>query len=114
MALDIALVTTKLKIAAKIMCVWRAKPENICCSLDDMATELNMSRRTLQRKLKEENTCYLTLQDNARLDLTRCFLAAGKSVEEISDSLGFADRRCFTRAFKRWTGAPPRVYKKQQ
>ena len=100
-------------IASKIQLVWREKPDSVCCNLSQMASELKMSRRTLQRKLKEENTCYLSLQDSARLDLTICFLAAGKSVEEISDSLGFANRRCFTRAFKRWTGNSPRTYKKQ-
>ncbi len=107
MALDLGL------IAAKIKLVWHEKPDRVCCSLSQMATELKMSRRTLQRKLREENTCYLSLQDSARLDLTICFLAAGKSVEEVSDSLGFANRRCFTRAFKRWTGDSPRTYKKQ-
>lgn len=107
MALDLTYVATKIQL------VWREKPETVCCSLSQMAAELKMSRRTLQRKLKEENTCYLSLQDSARLDLTICFLAAGKSVEEISDALGFADRRCFTRAFKRWTGNSPRAYIKQ-
>jgi AraC-like DNA-binding protein len=114
MALKVCLVPTKKKMAAKIKYVWHSKPDSVCCGLDDMAIELGMSRRTLQRKLKEEKTCYLTLQDSARLDLTMCFLAEGKSIAEISDSLGFSDRRCFTRAFKRWTGEPPRIYKKQQ
>ena len=106
MALDLCLIATRIKL------VWREKPEQICCTIEQMAAELNMSRRTLQRKLKEENTCYISLQDSARLDLTKYFFEAGKSVEEVSESLGFANRRCFTRAFKRWTGEPPKNYKK--
>lgn len=110
MSINVCIVSRRM--TAKIQCVWRDNPDSVSFSLDDMATELKISRRTLQRKLKEENTSYLTLQDDARLDLTRYFLSAGKSVEEVSCFLGFANRRCFTRAFKRWTGKSPSLYKK--
>ena len=106
MALNVCFIALQLKH------YWHENPERVSCDISQIAAELKMSRRTLQRKLKEENTCYLSLQDSARLDLTMTFFAAGKSVSEVSETLGFANRRCFTRAFKRWTGESPKTYKK--
>ncbi len=105
MSLDITLIAVKLKV------LWREQPDKICCTIEHIASQLNMSGRTLQRRLKEEDTSYVALQDRARLDLALKLLESGHSVEEVSDALGFADRRCFTRAFKRWTGDSPRVYR---
>jgi AraC-like DNA-binding protein len=36
------------------------------------------------------------------------------SVEEVSELVGFAEPRSFTRAFKKWTGLTPRSYCKYQ
>ena len=36
------------------------------------------------------------------------------SVEEVSEIVGFAEPRSFTRAFKHWTGLTPRNYCKDQ
>lgn len=99
-------------IELKIRKIWKKKPDEISCNVEQMANHLNVSSRTLQRRLKDECTCYLTLQDSARLDLTLDLFSTGKSVEEVSEALGFSDRRCFTRAFKRWTGESPKTHKK--
>ncbi len=107
MSLDVRLVAAKIKL------IWQERPDRICCNIDLMAERLHMSCRTLQRRLREEDTCYLTLQDSARLNLTLSLFAESKSVKEVSEILGFSNRRSFTRAFKRWTGESPKTYKKQ-
>ncbi len=95
----------------KIRNIWKNKPDKISCNIEQMASQLNLSSRTLQRRLKDEDTCYLTLQDSARLNLTLDLFSRGRNVEEVSEALGFSNRRCFTRAFKRWTGENPKTHK---
>jgi len=99
-------------IELQIRKIWKNKPDEIACNIEQMAIHLNVSSRTLQRRLKDEDTCYLTLQDSARLNLTMDLFSSGRNVEEVSEALGFSNRRCFTRAFKRWTGESPKAHKK--
>jgi AraC-like DNA-binding protein len=75
---------------------------------EDAAKQLNMSPRTLQRKLAEAGTTYLQLVDDARKDLALRYIDdPRRSVTDITFSLGFSQPSAFTRAFKRWTGLSP-------
>lgn len=81
-------------------------------SVDGMARQLHMSRRTLQRKLSEAETSYEKLVDDTRRDLAQRYMDEGvKSVSEVTFLLGFSGQSAFTRAFKRWTGASPTAYR---
>jgi AraC-like DNA-binding protein len=83
-------------------------------SANDMAKALNMSPRTLQRKLAEANTTYLKLVDDTRRDLGLRYVADPRySITEITFMLGFAQQSGFTRAFRRWTGSSPSAYREQ-
>jgi len=74
----------------------------------DVAKQLHMSPRTLQRKLAEANTSYLQLVDDTRKDLALRYIEdPRRSVTDITFSLGFSQPSAFTRAFKRWTGRSP-------
>jgi AraC-like DNA-binding protein len=76
-----------------------------------IARQLGMSPRNLQRHLAEEGTSYKALLNDARADLARSYVRAGRlSVTEIAFVLGFAETSTFSRAFKRWTGRSPRQY----
>jgi len=44
----------------------------------------------------------------------RVMTQTDQSIDRIADDLGFADRFCFTRAFKRLTGATPARYRKSR
>ena len=80
----------------------------------DMAKRLNMSRRTLQRKLAEADTTYLRLVDDTRRDLALRYIEdASRSITDIAFTLGFSQQSAFTRAFKRWTGVNPTEYRSQ-
>ena len=78
----------------------------------DIARDLNMSRRTLQRKLAEADLTYQQLVDDTRRELALRYLEdPAKSVTEITFLLGFSGQSAFTRAFRRWTGAAPTEYR---
>ena len=79
---------------------------------DMVAGQLNMSERTLQRKLQQEQTSYQKLLDEARLLLAQQYLTETQlPVDDIAMQLGFSEPRSFFRSFKRWTGKTPSVYK---
>ena len=82
-------------------------------SLEDIASNFNISSRTLQRKLKEEGINFQQLADEARKTLAINYLKAGSyPVKEISYMLGYNELSAFTRTFKRWTGNTPAIYQK--
>jgi len=80
-------------------------------SLEDMARTLNMSSRTLIRRLKAEGTHYQALVDEEHKRLAQLYLASQRhTVESVAAALGYKDASSFRRAFKRWFGALPSAY----
>jgi AraC-like DNA-binding protein len=77
-------------------------------SLDRLASELGMSRQTLQRRLKAEGSTFEAVLDGLRHRLARRYLRRENfSVKKTAYLLGFSDPAAFSRAFKRWTGRSP-------
>jgi len=73
-----------------------------------VADAMNMSVRTLRRKLSEENTSFRALVDQLRMTMAVSYLRdTDLTVEEIAASLGFSDAANFRHAFRRWTKAAP-------
>lgn len=76
--------------------------------LADIAALLNLTPRTLQRRLEEEGHTFNALLDNERKTLAHDLLAhTERSITEISFLLGFSDPSNFSRASKRWFGCSP-------
>lgn len=76
-----------------------------------MSANLNMSVRTLQRKLKDEGVTYQQLVESVRKSIAIDYLNAGRHpIKQISFMLGYNDPGAFTRAFKKWTGQTPHDY----
>jgi AraC-like DNA-binding protein len=83
-------------------------------SEEEMAQQLHMSRRTLQRKLAEAETTYQQLVDDTRRDLALRYLEdPHRSITDITFMLGFSQQSAFTRAFRRWTGLAPSEYRQR-
>jgi AraC-like DNA-binding protein len=81
-------------------------------SFDEVASALNMSARTLRRKLREENTSFRNLADELRMAMAIKFLRdTNLTVEDIADALGFSDAANFRHAFRRWTKAAPHEFR---
>lgn len=82
-------------------------------SLAAVARHLDISERTLQRRLMTAGTSFRTLCEQARRELAGGYLAGGEmSLGEIAFRLGFDDANSFFRAFRRWTGMTPGDYRR--
>lgn len=76
--------------------------------LVEIAGILNLSPRTLERRLKLEGSRFRHLARRARFEAACALLAAGRlSVTQIAYQLGYTDVGNFTRAFRREAGVPP-------
>jgi AraC-like DNA-binding protein len=83
-------------------------------SIEQVAQALNMSVRTLQRRLTENKQGLSEIRDQVRFQLAVDYLKFKRySIKEISANLGFLDPHCFTVAFKRWSGVTPSVFRKK-
>lgn len=73
-----------------------------------VASELNMSGRTLQRRLSDEGTTFKQLLTQARHELAREFLADPKlDIKEVAFMIGYEDQNSFYRSFRLWEGETP-------
>lgn len=76
--------------------------------LTEIASALNITPRTLQRRLKEENHSFQELLDGERKNMAHEMLAhTNRSIIEISYMLGFSDPSNLCRASQRWFGHSP-------
>ncbi|MCC6622814.1 MAG: AraC family transcriptional regulator ligand-binding domain-containing protein [Deltaproteobacteria bacterium] len=82
-------------------------------SAAQVAIVLDLSTRTLHRRLAREGRSFGDIVDAVRLRVARRELAAGTPICEISLRLGFSEATAFTRAYRRWTGAPPSHHRAQ-
>lgn len=83
-------------------------------SLATLAGELNMSSRSLIRKLKQGGTSYQAIVDDIYQNFAKHQLRhTSLSVAQIGYDLGYADPSNFGRAFRTWTGQSPGAYRRQ-
>jgi AraC-like DNA-binding protein len=76
--------------------------------IEDVARELCLSSRTLQRRLAEEGATFQQLKQQARRELARHYLLhASLELNETAYLLGYDDAHSFFRAFTQWEGLPP-------
>jgi len=81
-------------------------------SEEDLARDLHMSRRSLQRRLAEADASYQSLVDDTRRDMALRYIQdPAKSATDITFLLGYSQQSAFTRAFRRWTGMSPSEYR---
>ena len=84
------------------------------CSKAEVARALHMSVRTLHNRLTAAGTTYQQLLDRTRRELAEQYMRQPNvSVSEVAYLLGFSDCSNFSRAFHRWTGRSPSVYREQ-
>lgn len=83
-------------------------------TVERAANICGMGQRTLQRKLQEQGTSIgqeiaFLRRERAVAELTN----TNRSIAEIASQLGFEDPTVFSRAFKKWTGFSPQMYRKR-
>lgn len=83
-------------------------------SMDSVASELAMHRRTLDRKLKAFGLNFQDLSDEVRYEVARQLLGdTAMPVIAIAASLHYNDASAFTHAFRRWSGHSPTQWRRQ-
>ncbi|MBR5364111.1 MAG: helix-turn-helix domain-containing protein [Oscillospiraceae bacterium] len=75
------------------------------CGIEDVAEKLGLSKRTLQRKLSEENTTFQKQLNSVREMLAKHYIRnTDMTTNDIAFLLGYQEINSFVRAFSLWTG----------
>jgi AraC-like DNA-binding protein len=81
---------------------------------DGIARRLAISPQTLRRKLAEEGTSLRAIREEVLRDAAVTSLVGGdETVADLAERLGFSEPSAFSRAFRRWTGSSPGVYRRE-
>lgn len=81
----------------------------------EVAREIGMSERTLQRRITEEGTSFRQLMLETRQEVVRHLLTEPSiEIEEIAGLLGYEDTNSFYRAFRSWEGTTPARWRASQ
>jgi len=82
-------------------------------SLDEVASALHLSTRTLKRRLATQGATYSDLLEEQRRERAMMLLRSPTlSLDEVAEQLGYSDPSNFRRAFRRWTGLSPAAYRR--
>lgn len=90
----------------------KKKLPSLIPSLQETADHFGISARTLQLKLKQEETTFQELSVQVRKELAMIYLQRKEySVGDIAYALHFSEQSAFQNAFKKWTGLTPGQYR---
>ena len=89
----------------------RGLPKGVI-GIENVASQLAMHPRKLQRLLKERDTSFSQLMERVRKNIaTELLVNSDMSIIELADYLGYADNTAFARAFKSWFNVTPMQWK---
>jgi AraC-like DNA-binding protein len=81
-------------------------------TIEEVAANLNLGVRTMQRKLSAEGHTFKDILEGLRKDFAVSYMGSKDvSVNEVANLLNYADGSTFIRSFKRWTGQTPNAYR---
>jgi AraC-like DNA-binding protein len=77
-------------------------------SVEAVAEEMGVHKRTLQRRLQENGSTFADLLDEVRADVAKHYVATGHlPLTSVAFLLGFSDQSAFNHAFRRWFRCSP-------
>jgi AraC-like DNA-binding protein len=83
--------------------------------IEDVARELGLGARTLQRRLTDEGITFQRLRQEARRELARHYLLhSSLELNQTAYLLGYEDAHSFFRAFHQWEGSSPGHWRSRQ
>lgn len=83
------------------------------CHIENIAQNVNLSVRQLQRHLQQQDTTFQKRMQEVRLILAQQYLQdCHLSLQEIALLLGYSEQSAFQRAFKLWIGCTPQQWRK--
>ena len=82
------------------------------CTSDMVASLYAVSRRTLYRYLKAEGGTFWQVANEVRCEIACTLLAeTDLTLSQIAEILNYSEISAFSRAFRRWSGQPPSVWR---
>ena len=82
-----------------------------CCA-EQVATQLGIHERTLHRRLKLYGTSFRSELEQSRFTISRQLLTeTNEPLLNIALSLGYSHTSAFSRAFKKWSGTSPTIWR---
>lgn len=95
-------------ILARVRALLVISNDNGYPDADTVARKLNVSGRTLSRKLKEYSTGFRELLEQSRQrDAALLLQDPLLEIRDVAERLGYENPANFTRAFFKWNGMPP-------
>ncbi|NIB42867.1 AraC family transcriptional regulator [Pseudomaricurvus alkylphenolicus] len=83
------------------------------CNIENLADQLHMSKRTLQRRLQENETSFKDLVNCVRSEQALTYLRNRHySLGDVAAMLGYSQLSAFSRSFKRWHQQSPQTWRK--
>src|SRR5690554_989521 len=84
-------------------------------SVDEVASQLATSTRTLSRRLQDVGTSYQRILDVVRKEMSIEYLRnSNLPIEEVAALIGYSDPSNFRKAFRRWTSHAPSYYREER
>ena len=110
------LLSNKNQWSEKVARYWRESAhKSVFLIQDELAAGLNITVRTLARKLNSENTNYQEVISNVRKSMAVFYLIeTNMRIYEIALATGFKDTSTFNRAFRGWFKCTPSAYRSNQ
>lgn len=100
-------------VAKKVMAALEQRIGLSELNVELISADLDVTKRTLQRRLQGENTSFVQIRDDLRFHYSVKMLVQDRmTVDVVAKVLDFSDRTSFTNAFKRWTGISPSLFRK--
>jgi AraC-like DNA-binding protein len=81
-------------------------------SLQGVAERLGVSPRTLKRRLAARDMSFSELVERERRERALMLLRSPMSIDQVAERLEYSTASTFVRAFHRWTGTTPAVYRR--
>lgn len=82
-------------------------------SLEEVASALHMSPRTLKRRLSERGVAFTSLLEEQQREKAMHLLRDNNlTIDEVAERLGYSDTSNFARAFRRWTDMSPAAFRR--
>lgn len=108
---ELARIERGASMRARVRRILAARNPRDLPTMPEVALELELSARTVARKLLTEDITYAELLEERRTSAAKGLLESRRlSIQEAAAAMGFADAPAFHRAFKRWTGLTPKQY----
>jgi AraC-like DNA-binding protein len=82
---------------------------------DDLAADMGLSPATLRRRLRAEGQGFIAIRDEVRYSRAQDMLRnEDRSIAEIATAIGYAEPSAFHRAFLKWSGVSPAIFRDRE